>query len=374
MARKRTPGLRLRNGIWHIDKQLKGVGRIYESTGTGDVAEATSILAAKITEMRQATVFGRAPTLIFAEATERYLKDYCPSKSQERAQYAFAQVLPHIGDLRLEQIHDGSLMGFKKRRLAEGRSAGTINKEIMFVRRVLNLASRVWRDELSGRAYLSSPPLLAAVKGPTKQPYPLSWDEQESFFNRLPQHLQRMALFDVNTGLREHALCELRWEWEVELPELQTSVFVCPGWLNDKNEDSEYLVVLNRIARQVINEVRGDHPEYVFAYKGKQMSRMHNSAWKRSWRAAGLPVSSKYRRGPHNLRHTYGYRLRAARVPEEDRMDLLWHTNSNNMARHYAVPDVVRLLSAAESVCDKRNTTVLRVNSPAKSRQEKLLG
>jgi hypothetical protein len=49
-------------------------------------------------------------------------------------------------------------------------------------------------------------------------------------------------------------------------------------------------------------------------------------------------------------------------------MDLLWHTSKNNMARHYAVPDVARLVSAAEKVCETRGDSVLRVVSPAKSR------
>ena len=368
MSKKRLPGLRLRNGIWHIDKQLKGVGRIYGSTGTSDVAEASSILATKILEARQTVMFGKAPELKFKEASERYLRDYCPAKSQERAQYAFGHVMPHIGHLRLEQIHDGSILGFKKHRAEQGAAAGTINKELMFVRRVLNLAARVWRDDVFGRPYLSSAPLLAAVKGPAKQPYPLSWDEQEVFFDTLPVHSRRMALFDVNTGLRESAVCALRWEWEVSLPDLNTSVFVCPGWLNDKNNDTEYLVVLNRVARQVIEEVRGEHSEYVFTYEGLPMVRMHNSSWKRAWRTAGLPVNGSIRRGPHNLRHTFGYRLRAAGVSAEDRMDLLWHTNRNNMARHYAVPDVVRLISASEKVCETRGDSVLRVVSPAKSR------
>jgi hypothetical protein len=38
-----------------------------------------------------------------------------------------------------------------------------------------------------------------------------------------------MALFKVNTGLREPEVCGLKWEYEVKVPELETSVFVIPG-------------------------------------------------------------------------------------------------------------------------------------------------
>ncbi|MEX0706672.1 MAG: hypothetical protein WD078_01815 [Woeseia sp.] len=39
----------------------------------------------------------------------------------------------------------------------------------------------------------------------------------------LPDHLARMALFKVNTGCREQQVCGLRPEWEIEVPEIDTS-------------------------------------------------------------------------------------------------------------------------------------------------------
>jgi len=37
-----------------------------------------------------------------------------------------------------------------------------------------------------------------------------------------------MALFAVNTGLRESNVCGLQWRWEVLVPEIGRSVFVIP--------------------------------------------------------------------------------------------------------------------------------------------------
>jgi hypothetical protein len=48
-------------------------------------------------------------------------------------------------------------------------------------------------------------------------------------FQELPDHLARMALFKVNTGLREQEVCGLKWEYEVKVPELDTSVFIIPS-------------------------------------------------------------------------------------------------------------------------------------------------
>jgi hypothetical protein len=56
-----------------------------------------------------------------------------------------------------------------------------------------------------------------------------------------------MALFRVNTGLREQEVCGLKWDYEVKVPELDTSVFVIPGERIKNGE--ERLVVLNGIAK-----------------------------------------------------------------------------------------------------------------------------
>jgi hypothetical protein len=59
-------------------------------------------------------------------------------------------------------------------------------------------------------------------------------------------------------------------------------------------------------------------------------------------------------------RHTFGHRLRPAGVGFEDRQDLLGH-KSERITTHYSAPDIVRLIEAAEKVCERRPNTVLRV-------------
>ena len=53
------------------------------------------------------------------------------------------------------------------------------------------------------------------------------------------------------------------------------------------------------------------------------IGKMNNTAWKRAWRRAGLPVDADWLRGVHNLKHTFGRRLRAAGVSLETRRVLL---------------------------------------------------
>jgi hypothetical protein len=65
--------------------------------------------------------------------------------------------------------------------------------------------------------------------------------------------------------------------WEVPIPELDTSVFLIPGY-KVKNGD-ERLVILNEVAWPAIESVRGEHAQFVFVRRGKPIQTMHNSGW-----------------------------------------------------------------------------------------------
>ena len=355
MGRKKSPGLKKRGRIWWIDKRIKGYGRVAESCGTTNLEEAEQHLTFRLNEIRNAMVYGIRPTRTFQQAATKFLEDHVQEKLFERYLYAFDRVMPHIGQLRLDRIHNDTLSSYRRARRADGVSAGTINKELSCVRRVLNLAARVWRHD-NGMSWLDTPPLIEMEKGAKRKPYPLNWEEQDRLFRELPAHLQRIALFKVNTGCRKQEVLQLRWNWEVQVPELNTSVFILPviDEFRTKN-GQERVVVLNSIARRVVEEQRGKHPEFVFTYRGQPTKSIHNWGWKLARDRANLSMVRV-----HDLRHTFGHRLRAAGVSYEDRQDLLGH-KSDRVTTHYSAPDIAKLVEAAEKVCVRRPNTVLRI-------------
>lgn len=174
-------------------------------------------------------------------------------------------------------------------------------------------------------------------------------------------YLGLTALFAVNTGLRNREVCGLQWDDEVEIPELETSAFIIPGERVKNKED--LLVVVISLARQVIEEVRGQDPTWVFTFKGKPVGSMYNTAWKQARKKEGLPLARI-----HDLKHTYGRRLRAAGVSFEDRQDLLGH-KSGRVTTHYSMPELVSLITAANAVCGDQSRkspalTILRRKIP----------
>ena len=73
-----------------------------------------------------------------------------------------------------------------------------------------------------------------------------------------------MALFAVNTGLRNDNVCGLEWSWEVDVPEIGRSVFVVPA--EEFKSKRDHVVILNDAAWSIIQSQRGLHPIWVFPF------------------------------------------------------------------------------------------------------------
>jgi integrase len=265
-------------------------------------------------------------------------------------------LLSRIGHLEACQVHDATLEPFILERLAAKASATTINRSLEVVRTILNRAARSYRDS-DGRPWLDAvPPLITMLPESPREPYPITWDEQNRLFPLLPPHLGRMVLFAVNTGLRDNNVCGLQWSWEVSVPEVRRSVFVIPA--EAFKSKRAHVVILNDVAWSIIQTQRDLDPIWVFPFRGRRVGTMNNTAWQRARRKANLrPVRI------HDLRHTFGCRLRAAGVSAEDREALLGHAD-HSMAGHYASADVGRLLRQANLIVNRQQTrTVLRVSN-----------
>jgi integrase len=349
MGRKKESGLRKRSGVWHIEKTVLGT-RLFKSTGTSDRREAEKYLAHEIEKLRLMQLYGMRPKRTFEEATEKYLAEKQDKRSIEDDKHQVELLLPYIGQYDLDKVNMLSLQPFIADRKGQKVKNRTINYSLEVVRHILNLASEEWIDESNLTWLAAAPKIKLLPLHDQRKPYPLTWEEQDRLFALLPLYLRRMALFKVNTGLRDQEVCRLQWDWEHAIPSLDTSIFVVPGE-HHKNK-TDRVVVLNEIARQVIEEVRGQHPVYVFTGLDGE-TRVHhirNRAWKKARAESGIPVRV------HDLKHTFGRRLRAARVSEEDRQDLLGH-KSNRITTHYSAAEINELIQSANKVCCRQTST-----------------
>ena len=361
MTNVRKSGLTKRGEIWHLDKQFRGF-RIRESTGSKSVTEAVALLAHRIEGVRLAQLYGVRPKRTFLQAAQKYLAENQQKRTIGDDEYHLSILGPFIDDEYLSRIYMQTLQPFIESRRKDGVKTQTINLSIEKVRRILRLAAHEWRDE-QGLTWLEAAPKIKLFRvTDARRPYPLSVDEERLLFRQLPEHLLRMALFKVNTGCRQEEVCSLKWEWEKSVPELHTSVFVIPGTQVKNFEDR--LIVLNRYAMSAIESARGMHPVFVFVQKKggstAPIKKMNNTGWRRARERAGdllamaqgtiSPVGFRRLR-VHDLKHTFGRRLRAAGVSFEDRQDLLGH-KSRRITTYYSRSELANLISAAEKACN----------------------
>lgn len=344
MARKTTPGLKRRGRIWHIDKTV-GRRRLQGSTGTCDLEEAEAVLSHILATHHRAKFYGIRPRRLFRDAATKYLEEETKKSLHNDAQ-ALRALDPFIGDLWLEQVHSGTLEPFVKHMRGKGRSAGTINRYIAVVRRILNLATRYWRDADTGLSWLETAPLFRLERGPCRKPYPISWEEQRLLLSELTPELARMVLFLINTGVRDQELCSLRWSWQQA-----DDLFILPEHYSKNGQ--ERFVVLNTIAQSVLREQRGKDEQRVFP-----RTRVYSKGWrhgreraaKRYKKELGVPCPWGFRHlRIHDLRHTFGRRVRAAGWSNEDRKDLLGHKNGD-ITTHYSRVEIDHLREVVASI------------------------
>lgn len=388
MARTRTSGITVdTHGNRIVSKQVLGT-TIFCRLGKVTQEAAEQWLAGAIERTRLERTRGSRPRVTFREASVRYLREYANLASIESAAWHVEMLDKWIGDLRLDDVCDETLEPFRQERLeVDGVTVTTCKRSLEVVRRILNLAARKWRHP-NRMTWLETVPLLTMEKdGNVRKPYPLTWEEQRYLFGELRADPNgQMALFKVNTGTREQEVCGLEWSWEVQVPELNTSVFVIPGEGVKNREDR--LVVLNDVAKSVIDARRAmakaefdktkEQPRWVFTYRGRRLECMNNTAWQNARKNAAKKWQKEKEVAPpqgfarvriHDLKHTFGRRLRSAGVGEETRKVLLGHKNGD-ITTHYSGAELAELIAAVNRIDSSRETpaiTILRTHRPAES-------
>lgn len=358
MAKTQLTGLRNKNGIWHIEKRVKDYknGWLRESTGitVSKRHQAEKYLLRRLSEIEVEIQRQQEGVYLFTDAAFRYLKEISHKTSASTMASHLDQIIPFIGKLTLENVHDSTLSNFIQHEKDRGQSPKSINNALGVISAILHRSAERWRNE-QGKPWLQyAPPKITRlpVKGKQKLPYTLSWDEQDAFLKELPSHTADAVLFDLNTSLRESELTQLRWDWEFTVNGY--SVFILPEVVT-KN-DEERIVVCNSIAQSILEKRRGIHTTHVFTYDGNPIKSLNTKAWSKAWVRSGLPTDGKFLKGIHNIRHTCGRRLRAAGVQLETRKVILGHKN-DDITTHYSQVEIEEIHKALELLANRKKAS-----------------
>jgi len=127
------------------------------------------------------------------------------------------------------------------------------------------------------------------------------------------------------------------------------------------------------VATSVVNAQRGNHPSRVFTCphgskrrgdkRLEPLKKIYNSAWKGARdRAANSYEEEMKDTAPwgyrnlrvHDLRHTFGRRLRAAGVNRETRAALLGH-KTGDITTHYSQAELQELIDAVSEIVGEKS-------------------
>jgi len=348
---------------------------IRESTGTSNRKEAQEILNARVAEVREEMLYGKQGSWTMEQGCARYLEERRDDQIEDAMNHTKI-IVKYLGKVEMKYIHISHPRVEKliRDRLNEGKKINTVNHTLKVIRKILNDASRAWRDE-DGLPWLGAPPLIKLLteddrRKPATTPdaskgYALSRQEETELFRHLPDRLAKALRFSLHTGVRESTVVNLRWEWEVVIPELGISVFDVPARYMGKKvkggkNGEDHRIVLNSVALQAVEESRGEHPEFVFTrivggkiVKYGEVEKLYQAEWRKAVKAAGLRDcrGSNAHFRIHDLKHTFGSRLRAMGVDFEDRQDLLGHKNGS-VTTLYSGAETLNLLDSAEKVVE----------------------
>lgn len=162
---------------------------------------------------------------------------------------------------------------------------------------------------------------------------------------------------------------------------MASSVFIVPGDRVKNGEDR--LIMLNRVARSVVEARRGIHPRFVYSYRGRPSKEkplsargpgdpldcMNNGGWQGARRRAAKRYAERFGRPApwgfehvrvHDLKHTFGRRLRAAGVSDETRKVLLGHANGD-ITTHYSAAELAELVTAVNKIDRTLETPAITV-------------
>ena len=299
-----------RGSIWHAYVSIDGV-RHHKSTGTSNRRQAEAILRQFHDQLneRRHRLPQLKPTMTFGELAAQFIgSGMGKPHSLDRLKHLF----PFFADLQLALINTSAIRKYRQERHKEKTlTAATVNRDLSVLRRVL-----YWGVE---EGYLAANPLgrlRMERERRTKRPV-LSLREEQMLLAAAPDHLKRIILCALHTGMRRGEILSQRWE-DIDFDNRILHVS------HSKTPEGE--------AREIpltsrLNDVLTAHRELrgpVFTYEGSPI-RIIKSSWAASLRRANI----RHFRF-HDLRHTANTRMMLAGVLQEVRREILGHSSQRS--------------------------------------------
>jgi len=261
--------------------------KIQRSTATANKRQAQEYHDRLKVQLWEQEKLGNKPRRTWNEAAVRWLEETRHKATHKGDIGTLRWLDPHLGGAYLDTITRDRVDDIKRSRIADNVANATVNRTLALIRAILRKATLEWE-------WIERFPMIRLMKEPRVRIRWLQHEEAERLIQELPEHLAAMMTFSLETGLRQSNVSGLQWS-QVDLKR------AC-AWIHpDQAKARKAIAVpLSDIAAGVIRQMDGNHPEYVFTYKGKPISQVNTKAWRNALKRAGI---DNFRW--HDLRHTW---------------------------------------------------------------------
>ena len=344
-------------GRWWIGKQRvkRALGPVRKPGTREGLTRAQAEREMRRRMEAEAVVVRSHDRLNLIEAGERYVDhlehviERKPTTIQDYRGYLEGHFEPYFGDRAIDKIEPGHVMGYLKRKRAQGLSAKTVQNHLTFLHGVFTFAKK--------HGWVSSNPLLA-VDRPRKAGSPhrrirfLQPEELDAVMRAVPDDelggVERaLYLTAAMSGLRQGELLALRWrdvDWVAAL--IRVADNFPRGRVDEadspKSHQGRSVPMADRVARELERLFQRSrwqddddlvfcHPETGHVLDASKVRKRFQEALSRA-RVREITF--------HELRHTFGTQLAAARVPLRTIQEWMGHADAKTteIYRHYA-PD-----------------------------------
>jgi integrase len=250
-------------------------------------------------------------------------------------------LLPYFGDIDVRRITKNLTEDYRRVRHAERKlTEATLNRDIAVLRHIL-----YW--SVDERLILANPlqRLKMARERRVRKPV-LSLQEEDLILKAAPEHLRRMIIAAVDTGMRRGEITNQLWEHI----DLSSRLLYVTRSKTPEGESRE--IPLTDRLYEILSKDR-KVSGLAFTYQESQVKILKTS-WRGTLRRAGV----RHLRF-HDLRHTFNTRMMEAGVLQEVRMALMGHSSGakvHAIYTHIELPTKREAISRLEAWVNKKRS------------------
>jgi integrase len=284
----------------------------------------------------------------FDELAEDLLTDYRINgkRTLDKATCCIGHLKESFEGMRITQITTAKIKEYVDRRMREGLSNASINRELAALKRMFHLAARCTPPKVGQIPYI---PMLKESN--TRKGF-FEHEEYLALKDALPSYLKPVITFGYHTGWRAGEILNLTWD-KVDLK--QGIIRLDTG--ETKNEEARTIYLNEELMKEmkVLHGSRRLGCPYVFHNDGERIKRITRS-WETACIKAGLCEVLKDENGATVIIKTKSGREKVIKVPTKIFHDFR-RTGIRNMIRA-GVPERVAMMVSGHktrSVFDRYN-------------------